>query len=269
MKLYSTRDIAASVKKAYENFTHVILNRGYMTLRPVYFNTATLDGLPVLQYASWIPATRTQLTRWKNLGGVLIEQDNRPPEEFPADVTVMVECPYDMKRLKQCMWRNNEYGVIPHPVSWTTHEECIDLRFPTSDLLREIWSIAVGQPFTNQELASVTGIPSTKLQYIKNSLHPVEHWYIQKRLAPEREEMLPAWDWLESGTISKAEISNAGYKAMIEELGRFGYIQLKKYQHYPKGEPDWSTIDRQRERALIDLASVRSLVNSLPDHLSE
>jgi hypothetical protein len=268
MKLYSTTDIAASVKKAYEQFTHVILNRGYTILKPVYFKTATLDGLPVLQYASWIPASETQLARWKNLGGILIEQDTRPKDGYQTDVTVMVEAPYDMDRLKACNWRNNEYGVIPNPMSWSTHEECIDLRFPTADLLREIWTIANGQPFTNSELATETGIPISQLQYIKNALHPVEHWYVQKRLAPEREEMLPAYDWLESGMLTKNAIIESGHKSMIEELGKFGYIDLKRRMHYPAQEPDWQVVERKRQRALSDLAAVRSLVESLPDHLS-
>ena len=268
MKLYSTTDIAASVKKAYEQFTHVVLNRGYTILKPVYFDTNKLAGLNCMQYASWIDASKPQLARWRNLGGILIEQDTHPKEDFPADVTVMVECPYDMDRLKKCNWRNNEYGVIPNPVSWSTHEECINLRFPTSDLLREIWTVAGGQPFTNGELATETGIPVSQLQYIKNALHPVEHWYIQKRLAPEREEMLPAWEWLEAGTVPKWKINESGHKSMIEELGKFGYINLKRYQHYPQEEPDWQTVDRKRERALSDLSAVRSLVATLPDHLS-
>jgi len=270
MKLYSTTDIAASVRKAYETFTHVVLSRGYTILKPVYFKTETIQDLaPLYQYASWIPASAPQLKRWTNLGGVLIEQDTHPADDFPkADVTVMVEAPYDMDRLKKCNWRNNEYGVIPNPVSWSTHEECIDLRFPTPELLREIWTVANGQPFTNYELATETGIPVSQLQYIKNALHPVEHWYIQKRLAPEREEMLPAWEWLEAGTVPKWKIIESGHKSMVEELGKFGYINLKRYQHYPAEEPDWTVVDRKRQRALSDLASVRSLVESLPDHLA-
>jgi hypothetical protein len=158
--------------------------------------------------------------------------------------------------------------VIPNPVSWSTHEDCINLRFPTVEALRAIWTVAAGKPFTNTELSFETNIPISQLQYIKNSLHPVEHWYIQKRLAPEREEMMPAWDWLEAGTVPKWKIIESGHKSMIEELGKFGYINLKRYQHYAAEEPDWQVIERKRQRALNDLAAVRSLVESLPDHLA-
>jgi hypothetical protein len=268
VKLFTTTDIAGSVRKAYEEFTHVALNRGYTIIKPVFFNTGTLDGLPTLQYASWIPASGSQLTRWKNLGGVLIEQDTHPAGDYKPDVTVMVECPYDMIRLKACNERNGSYGVVPHPGAWRTHEECVDLRFPSADALREIWTVAGGQAFTNNELASETNIPVSRLQYLKNSLHPKEMWYVQKRLAPEREEFMQAWDWLEGGTVTKIAVREAGFKAQVEEMARFGYINLKKMQHYPQEEPDWKTIDRQRERALTSLASVRSLVDSLDDHLT-
>jgi len=269
MKLYSTTDVAASVIKAYEQFTHVVLNRGYTIIKPVYFNTAKLNDLPVLQYASWIPESFPQLKRWVSIGGVLIEQDTHPSDSFPkTDITVMVECPCDMDRLKRCNWRNNEYGVIPNPVSWSTHEESLDLRYPTADVLRDVWSAANGKPFTNSELSIETGIPVSQLQYIKNALHPKENWYVQKRLAPEREELIPAWDWLESGTIPKGKINESGHKPMVEELARFGYINLKRYMHYPAEEPDWAVVNRKRERALTALAEVRQLVESLPDHLS-
>lgn len=267
MKLYSTLDIEASVRKAYEQFTHVVLNRAYMLHRPVYFDTTPISDMALLQYAGWIPVSQSQVKRWKNLGGVLIEQDAYPPEFFPTDVTVMIEAPYSADRIKACHGRNREYGVIPNPVSWKTHEECIDLRFPTAEVLRHIWSKARGQPFTLSELATETSIPTSLLMYIKNALNPQEHWYIQKRLAPERDEFMLAWDWLESGTIPKQAISESGYKGQIEEMARFGYINLKKYNHYPEQEPDWNLVEHKRQKALTDLSFVRSLVESLPDHL--
>lgn len=269
MKLFSTTDIAESVKKAHAEFTHVILNRGYSIISPVYFNTGKLADLPVLQYASWIEASNSQLAQWKNTGGILIEQDTHPSEGYFPDVTVMVECPYSMDRLERCNTRNTAYGVIPNPVSWSTHEECLDLRFPTVDILREIWAVCAGKAFTNKELAIETGIPISKFQYIKNALRPQEYWYIQKRLAPEREAMLPAWEWLKAGAIPKNKITESGHKSMIEELSKFGYINLRCLQHYPAAEPDWSLISRKREQALSDLAEVRLLIESLPDHLEE
>jgi hypothetical protein len=101
---------------------------------------------------------------------------------------------------------------------------------------------------------------------MKTALKPVEHWHIKKRLAPEREEFIPVWDWLESKEYPRKEITKAGYRNWIEEMARFGYIQLKKVQHYPVETPDWRKLEQGREDALRDMASVRLLVESLPDH---
>lgn len=267
MKLYSTTDVAASVRRAHEQFTHVVLNRSYTTIKPVFFMSKGIADLPLYQYASWLPETAGQLERWKEKSGVLIVQDTHIG--IPSDITVMVECPYDPARIASVMAEVSEYGVIPHPMSWRTHEECIDLRYPPSDLLRAIWRVCGGKQMTNSELSQETGLPVAQLQYVKNSLKPVEHWYIQKRLAPERDEFVEAWDWLKGGAIPKKEVTKAGYKSQVEEMARFGYIGLKKIQHYPSDEPDWSGLDQEREKALSDLAAVRSLVSSLPDHLQE
>jgi hypothetical protein len=266
MKLFTTTDVAASVRRAHEQFTHVVLNRGYTTIKPVFFMSKTIADLPIYQYASWLPETMGQLHRWQTHGGVMIGQDTHLG--IAGDVTVMVECPYDIDRIDRVMLNTAEYGVIPHPMAWRTHEECVDLRHPPVDLLEAIWRVCGGKQMTNSELAQETGLPVLQLQYLKNSLKPVEHWYIQKRLAPERDEFVPAWDWLEGGPVPKRAVTEAGFRAQVEEMARFGYIGLKKTQHYPDAEPDWKVLKKKRETSLSDLAAVRSLVESLPDHLS-
>ena len=267
MKLFTTTDVAASVRKAHGEFTHVVLNRGYTTIKPVFFMSKTIADLPLYQFASWLGDPGSQVSRWENRGGVLIEQDTHPQRELKPDVTVMVECPYDTQRIDACHKRNAEYGVIPHPVAWRTHEECLDLRHPPVDLLEAIWRVCGGKEMTNAELAADTGLPVLQLQYVKNSLKPSEIWYVQKRLAPEREEFIPVWDWLEGGPVTKRAISEARYKGQVEEMARFGYIGLKKIHQYPVDEPNWKILKKKRETALTELASVRSLVDSLPDHL--
>lgn len=266
MKLYRTTDITASVRKAYEEFTHVVLNRAYTILKPVYYNTGLLGDFPVMQYASWIPASESQLKRWKNLGGVLIEQDWAGG--YPRDVTVMVEAPLTPIRMRRCNWRNSAYGVIASPVSWRTHEECLDLLRPEPDVMRGIWRVAAGQQMTNSELASETGIPVARLMYLKNALRPEEIWCIQKRLAPERDEFVEAYDWLEGGSIPRRAVIASGFKAQIEEMARFGYISLKRINCYAEKEPDWAMMKHKREWALSELAYVRSQVESFPDHLA-
>lgn len=86
MKLYSTTDVSASVRRAHEQFTHVVLNRGYTTIKPVFFMSKTIEDLPLYQHASWLPETETQKARWLNQGGVLIAQDTH--ESHPGDVVL-------------------------------------------------------------------------------------------------------------------------------------------------------------------------------------
>ena len=49
-------------------------------------------------------------------------------------------------------------------------------------------------------------------------------------------------------------------------MGKLGYLGIKKYHEYKIEEPDWRIIQKKRDEALIDLAAVRTLVESLPAH---
>jgi hypothetical protein len=266
MKLFRTTDVSASVHAAYRQFTHIALNRGYTLIRPVHFRTALLDDLPIFQYASWIPSTASQVAAWQGKGGVLIEQDTVPKNLLAPDVTVMVECPYTMARIEACCARNTEYGVIPNPMSWSTHEECVNLRFPTQEALERLWRVAAGQSMNDSDLAAEAGYPIQHVRYMRNSLAPIERWTIHKRLAPDQAALMPAWDWIPSGDIDRAKITKAGCRVQIEEMARLGNIGLKRLHHYPTDEPDWDNLTKRRETALTDLASVRSLLETLPDH---
>jgi hypothetical protein len=264
MKLYSTTDVEKSVRRALRDFTHVVLNRGYTVLKPVFFNTGKLADLPVYQYASWIRETASQFNKWHDKGGVLISQDTH--EGYACDVTVMVECPYSMDRLQRVHKANEEYGVIPLPVSWRTHEECVDTRFPEADLLKLIWTISRGQAWTDSELASEIGLSVAQVQYMKKPLNPRKMVAIEKRLSPDEFHLQDAWKWLEGGTHSAQAIHESGFKKQIEEMGKLGYVNLRKYHAFSMEEPDWDRLNRYRETALQDLAAVRQLVESLPAH---
>lgn len=263
MTLYSTTDISASVHKAHAQFTHVILNRKYSLHAPALFKSDKILDLPLFQSASWIPATEMQESNWYKQGGVLIEQD--PYYQRECDVLIRVECPYSMAKLEHAA---RQYAVIPNPGSWTTHDDFIDLKFPIPDLLREIWMKCAGQAATNIDLADAVGMPVAQIGFLKNALKPKEHWYIQKRLAPEDPLLLPAWDWLVSGCLPRNEVTKAGFRPQIESMGHSGHIDMKRMFHYPADEPDWRKKRKEREAALKDLSDVRQLVESLPDHLA-
>jgi len=269
VKLYSTTDAGKSIHKAHGQFTHVVLNRSTTLSRAIPFNSRTIVDLPLYQYASWIPESELQLRNWWDRGGVLIAQDSHLTlPEGPPDVTVLAECPYDLFRLETTNQFNREYGVVPNPVSWTAHDETVDLRHPPVDFLKEIWHHCGGRQMSPSELSQASGWPVAQVQLMKNCFKPEEWWYVQKRLKPDRSELMPAWDWLEGGAVPKREVTKSGYRAAVEELGRFGYIGLKKLHHYPSETPKWRALEKERNAALKSLADVRLLVESLPDHLS-
>ncbi|MFT4068914.1 hypothetical protein [Paraburkholderia sp.] len=268
MKLYVTHDIAASIRKAYADFTHVLVNRGYTTIKPVFFRSGKIADLPVYQWASWDKSTDAQLKRWRESGGVLLDRYTFSDRAGTADVLVFVECPLTMKRIVQSAINTAEYTVLPVPHTWAIHRECIDLRTPPPETLQKLWNICRGARLTDIELADISGIPRQQVMYMRKSLKPVEEWQIKPRLAPEFAGFLDAWEWVDGGRIAgKKDVRTAGHRSAIKEMARLGHIVLEKYQQYPDKEPDWAVLERKRSRAIADLAEVQLLVESLPDHL--
>ncbi|MHB9838530.1 hypothetical protein Q8F57_027250 [Paraburkholderia terrae] len=268
MNLYSTTDIASSIRKAHEAYTHILVNRGYTTIKPVFFRSVLIADLPLYQWASWNPATNSQLKRWRESGGVMLGQDTFSDQAGAADVLVFVECPMTMDRLTRSSQHISEYTVIPRPHTWRVHEECIEMRTPTESRLRLLWDICAGQNLTDEELSKHSGLPKQIVQYQRNSFRPTEEWEIRPRIAPLQSGLLPAWEWIGKGrTEQQKVVREANHKAAIKEMARLGHVVVTKRHRYGVDEPDWERLERKRAAAIDDLASVRSLVESLPDHL--
>jgi hypothetical protein len=148
------------------------------------------------------------------------------------------------------------------------HEQCIELRTPPVEVLQKLWAVCRDARMTDAELAEAVDLPKQHVMYMRKALKPVEEWQIKPRLLPDFAGLLDAWEWIGTGRCaSKKEVREAGHKAAIKEMARLGHIGLEKYQHYPAEEPVWERLERRRSRAISDLAAVRSLVESLPDHL--
>ncbi|WP_080412477.1 hypothetical protein [Burkholderia ubonensis] len=268
MKLYRTNDTAGSIRSAFDAFTHVLVNRGYTTIKPVFFRSNKIADLPVFQWAWWDESTAGQIERWRQNGGVLIDRYTTSERAGPADVLVFVECPLTMKRVERSMTNIAEYGVIPLPHTWRVHEEAIDLRMPESDRLRLLWDVCRGACITDDEFADRSGLPKQVVQYQRGGLRGVEKWDIRPQLAPESLGLIPAWEWIGTGRDEpKKNVREAGHKTAVKELARLGHVSLRKYHAYPDDEPDWDRLEKKRRQAIADLAEVRSLVESLPDHL--
>jgi hypothetical protein len=268
MKLYATTDVAASIRRAHGAFTHVLVNRGYTTIKPTYFRSSKVSDLPVYVWAHWEKASVGQLDRWKRSGGVLIDRDPVSNRAGAADVLVFVECPMTLDRIRNSMEHIAEYGVIPRPHTWRVHEQAIDLRAPEQSRLRLLWDICGGQRITDDELAEYSGLPKQVVQYQRCSFKDAEEWEIRPRMAPKAPGLVPAWEWVGKGRSEpKRAVREAGHKVAIKELARLGHVSLKKYHRYAFDAPDWEKLAAKRQQALADLAEVRSLVESLPDHL--
>lgn len=268
MKLFSTTDIASSIRKAHGEFTHVLVNRGYTTIKPAFFRSILIADLPVYQWAWWKPAMKSQLEKWRKGGGVLLDESPESNRAGPIDVLVFVECPLTMDRIVKSYENVAEYGVIPVPHTWKVHEQAIDLKTPTENVLMRLWGICGGKRMSDAELGVEAGIPKHHAMYMRASFKPTEEWEIKPRLAPEHPGLLPAWEWVGRGRhASKSEIVEAGHKIAIKEMARLGNISLTRTQVYPQQEPNWERLAGKRQRAIENLRSVQSLVKSLPDHL--
>ncbi|MDR8728821.1 hypothetical protein [Burkholderia pseudomultivorans] len=268
MQYLRTTDVGQSIRKAFSGYTHILVNRGYTTIKPVFFKSASIADLPVYVWAWWDRASDGQLARWRDTGGVLLDRYTYSDRAGPADVLVFVECPMTMDRLTRSHANTSEYTVVPIPHTWRVHEECIDLRTPQIEVLRAIWTACRGRRLTDEQLESETDIPRQRVTYMRKSLKPVEEWEMRPRLAPDASGLLPAWEWIGHGrTEPKKVVREDGHKAAIKEMARLGHISLLKWQVYRSDEPDWDVLERKRRAAIADLAEVRSLVESLPDHL--
>ncbi|MCO4881555.1 hypothetical protein VOI32_13985 [Paraburkholderia caribensis] len=268
MKLYATNDVAASIRKSFETYTHILVNRGYETIKPVFFRSAKVSDLPIHVWASWEPASVSQLSRWRENGGILFDRDTYSDKAGPADVLVFVECPMTIKRLVDSAKHVEQYTVLPRPHTWRMHELAVDLRTPSDEKLRALWQHCRGARLTDLQLSEAAGIPRQHAQYMRNSFKPIEEWEIRPRLRPDFAGFVDAWEWIGSGRCaSKKAVREVGHRAAIREMAKLGHITVEKFHQYPPDEPDWDKLESKRTAALSELTNMRSLIESLPDHL--
>lgn len=268
MKFYRTSSVVASIRKAHAAYTHIHVRREYVNVRPIIVKTAALSDLPVYVWAQWQKEAAGQLTRWRERGGVLLNRGRTGHTEIPADVMVFFECPLSVPALELATLGVQAEVIVPLPHTWGQHELTVDLQTPPEMTLRALWAHCRGKRMTDQELADASGIPKQHVMYMHRSLKPAEQWDIRPRLEPEDASLLPAWEWIgKSRIVTKPEVRAAGHKTALREMSRRGHIKLLKYLTYPEKEPDWERLAAKRAKAITDLDQIRSLVESLPDHL--
>lgn len=280
MKVFSTADLEASIRKAHADFTHVILDRTYSSLRPVFFRTGNLVDLPIHMWADWLGQDQ-QMRNWQKQGGVLICQGSQPQAAGPNDVMLFVEVPFTMASLKQCTSATVEYAVLPH-VNWRTYEQALNVYFPPEEqayaLQKALWKfgssdhpaldllgLTCGYVCMDLELGDAVGLPHTQVQYMLRAFKPRTVYQIGKRLAPENAALREVYDKAE-GIMRKEALTLQERKA-LKEMDRLGHLRLTKYRVFPNRLLNMKRHLKKREQAFRDLAEVRSLVESAPDHL--
>src|ERR1700692_911764 len=122
--LFYTDDVAASVRRAHADYTHVVLNRSYRILKPILLKPGLINDLPLAMFADWEPPT-ADFDTWRENGGVLIDRSSCTNKAGTHDALVLVECPMSRKALDQTIEQTEQQVVIFRPPSWKTHEEAI------------------------------------------------------------------------------------------------------------------------------------------------
>jgi len=130
--LYQTHKTAASVRRAFEDFTHVVVNRSYHINKPVFLRTAPLADLPIFVFQPWKEEAAGQLAKWRAQGGVLIDATHDGAAIGRRDVTVIAEAPLSMQRMDVIRGLTDQYVVCNVPDSWKTHQIVTDLKAPTA-----------------------------------------------------------------------------------------------------------------------------------------
>src|ERR1700687_2520017 len=130
-KLFQTSDVTASVRDAVVRFRHVVLNRSYASLTPVYYNTGEIEDLPVYFFARWDKATFGQLERWRAGGGVVIDRSPASDAVGEHEALIHVECPLNVRDIFRSKVKTTEELVVRRPHSWGAHENTIALISPS------------------------------------------------------------------------------------------------------------------------------------------
>ncbi|MBN3809398.1 hypothetical protein [Paraburkholderia sp. Ac-20347] len=268
MKLYRTSSVCASIRKAHSSFTHIHVHRMYVNAHPILVKTNDLKDLPLYSWAEWLKEAGGQLARWREHGGVLLNRGRAVRTEIAADAMVFFECPLSVAWLESAIVGVRDQVIVPVPHTWAQHELTIDLQTPAEMELRALWVHCAGRRLTDHELADESGLPQQHVMRMRRSFKAGEEWDLRARLAPEEPGLLPAWGWVGGGRIAtKREVRASGHKTALREMARRGHIALSKYHLYPEQEPDWNALMKKRAQAIEDLDRIRSLVESLPDHL--
>jgi hypothetical protein len=287
---FATSNIALSVMEAHEHFTHVVLNRSYRIINPVYFKTGLIAHLPVYIYANWDKGTYSQLEKWREKGGVLIDRSANSHDVGPHDVLIHVECPLGMWSLDWSRMHAQQQSIIAKPQSWKTHFDAIELTTPSADACRRLREALREVPeraamaavskhpdsllvATDSEVAAATGFLPQHVMYMRHVLRPQELWSVKLRIKPEDAALVRSWDEMEAleavnGARNFVKLGGPGqpWKRSIKEMARQGHISLTRLHVYPTDEVNYARIQKEHDIAYVNLQEIQRYVEGLPPH---
>lgn len=286
--LFYTDDVAASVRRLHGAYTHVVVNRSYKILKPIFFKTALISDLPIKMFADWEPPTAGFET-WKSDGGVLLDRSCYTEKAGAHDALVLVECPMSPKELDRTITRTEKQVVIFRPPSWKTHEEAIEILNPNGDTCRKLHKGLVPMfdrahvarvskypdaicVLTDRELADATDLPSHHAMWMRRVFQPQEVWGVRPRLAPDDAGLLATWNAVheiargQEILFARLVGGPQGWRRSLKEMARLGHIGLQRYRVYPNKEPDFDVLDAKHSHAVSALKEMRDLMASLPAH---
>jgi len=284
--VFSTKDALAATIAAYDKFTHVVVGRAYSCTNPVYFKSAGLVQFPVFFYADWDTRTHSQLDKWRKKEGILIDSSNRC-KLGDADARILVDSPLSLSglALEDC-----PQVVITKPVSWQSHIDTINVKYPSGELCRQFAKglhdvperakVAEASRFpgslivlTDSELSTHSGLTVRQIHSMRRTFEGSEVWAIRMRLRPEDALLTAVWDELEKvqpfrGTRYCMKVRGLGvpWRRALREMGRLGNITATKFYVYPS---QWVDIDRAQKahvRAMLDFQELQRFVEKLPEY---
>lgn len=289
--IYQTQDTVASVRRAYQEFTHVVVNRSYHIIKPVMMRTGQLSDLPVFIYQPWKAGWERQVETWRAKGGVMVDASDNGVPIGRRDVTVIAEAPLNMRRLQAIQDVTDEYVVVNRPVSWKTHETAVDLYAPDVATLKAfrkaVKAIPAGlnargiaavsrypeSPFvcTDLEVAAALDLPVIDVATLRKSLNCQEVWSVALRLPPDAPALLGVWKQLETlpGTQKVFTLLEGprSWRRALKEMERLGHIGLRRYYVYAHFEPNYKRLAEVHKTAQADFKAVRKLLAKAPEHL--
>ncbi len=298
---YKTNNPIEATIAAHREFSHVILNRGYHTLTPVYVSTKKLNDYPIFMHVPWKNNYNKSIGVWQEKGGIMINSGESSKGFGKFDSVIFIECPIYQRRIEESAEFAQEEVIISYPVSWFSHQKTVSTYNPHPKELikilrainqqegREYIAKASRYPnskqvVTDEEISYLAKIGENEVALLKKKLKPKfqEIWEVKLLFKPEQTEMLYMWNKIKNMETSRIPETNTyllerwkmshenplyTWKRVIKNMGKLGHISLKIYNVFPEERDCY--IEELYNDHLKEIASfkeIQKFVEALPEY---